>query len=254
MDNKHRDVLAVVVGIIIALALFSAFSVSLFHKTPAVVLPSLTPGASEDPTASGDSPHQRVEVTTDTVQRVIATLTRPESYSRTVTVEILWDGATQSTTTASVMVDGGWTRVNATLPDGRVCHSILGDGTRYIWYGGDHAYREYPAGESSDDLAQRIPTYEDVLALDREDITAAGYGLIGATPCVYVAVTVEELGYTEKYWVSVETGLLVYAESCDEAGEVFYRMSGDTVETPATPGIAFTLPDGTVVHTTAPTG
>lgn len=253
MDRKHRDVFAVIVGVIIAVALFSAFSVSLFHKTPAVVLPSLTPAPSESQVPTGEGDHIRVEVTVDTVQQVIATLSRPESYSRTVTVEILGTGDRFSTTTASVMVDGGWTRVNATLPDGRIYHSLVGEGRRYVWYGNETGYGEFEAGETSDDLAQRIPTYEDVLALPREDITAAGYGLIGSTPCVYVAVETEELNYTEKYWISVETGLLVYAESTKD-GQAFYRMSGDTIETPATPGVTFTLPDGKVLHTTAPTG
>lgn len=255
MDSKHRDALAVIVGIIIALALFSAFSVSLFHKTPAVVLPSLTPSATPgEESGAGDSEHQRVEVTTETVQNVIATLTRPESYSRTVTVETLGQGEVFGVTTATVMADGGWTKTDLTLSDGRIRHSIVGEGTVYVWYGNESSYKSYPAGEDSDDLAQRIPTYEDVLELERDAITAAGYGLIGTTPCVYAAVEVEELGYTEKYWVSVETGLLVYAESSDGEGTVFYRMQGDNIEIPATPGVGFTLPGGETLHTTAPTG
>lgn len=253
MDRKHRDALAVIVGIIIALALFSAFSVSLFHKTPAVVLPSLTPTPTES-AAAGDGSHQRLEVTTKTVQDVIATLARPESYSRSVTVETRGAEGEFTAVTAAVIVDGGWTKVDLTLPDGRVRHSIWGEDAGYVWYGNERVYRKLKADEGSDDLAQRIPTYEDILEADTADIVGAGYGLIGANSCVYAAVEVEELGYTEKYWVSVETGLLVYAESCDAEGEAFYRMSADTIEIPATPGLSFSLPDGTALHTTAPQG
>lgn len=252
MDRKHRDLFAVVVGIIIAAALFSAFSVSLFHKTPAVVLPSLTPVPTESGGASSERDYQKAEVTPDTVARVVATFARPESYSRAVTVETRGADGAFSAVTASVMVDGGWTRVESVLADGRKCHSLLGEGSRYVWYGSESTWRVYDAREDGDDLAQRIPTYEDIVAAEEGSITSAGYGLIGSTPCVYAAVAVEELGYTEKYWVSVESGLLVYAESTDAEGEVFYRMSAENLETPATPGISFALPDGTVLHTTAP--
>lgn len=78
----------------------------------------------------------------------------------------------------------------------------------------------------------------------------ARYAASGELPCVYVAVEVEDLSYVEEYWISVDTGLLVHAES-RKGEEVFYRMSGYTVETPATPGQTFALPDGTVLHTTA---
>lgn len=153
-------------------------------------------------------------------------------------------------TTAQVVVDGGWTRVTATLPDGRVRHTIVGEEKRYVWYDDQRSWQEYPAQERSADLSQRLPTYEDVLAVVQSDIVDARYAASGELPCVYVAVEVEDLSYVEEYWISVDTGLLVRAES-RKGEEVFYRMSGYTVETPATPGQTFALPDGTVLHTTA---
>ena len=149
-----------------------------------------------------------------------------------------------------VVVDGGWTRVTATLPDGRVRHTIVGEEKRYVWYDDQRSWQEYPAQERSADLSQRLPTYEDVLAVVQSDIVDARYAASGELPCVYVAVEVEDLSYVEEYWISVDTGLLVRAES-RKGEEVFYRMSGYTVETPATPGQTFALPDGTVLHTTA---
>lgn len=250
MDKEHRNLVAILVAAVVAVALFSAFSINLFHKTPAVVLPTLTP-APVDPLPSGEGveDYQRVEVNIDTVQQVVATLERPESYARTITVETLGADGTFGVTTTAVTVDGGWTQTVATLPDGRVCHSIIGEGKRYVWYGGESAWREYEASDRSADLSQRLPTYEDVLAAEKDHIVAAQYALSGALPCVYIAVEEPELGYLESYWVSVDTGLLVYAES-SQGDEVFYRMSGYTVETPATPGLTFALPDGTALHAT----
>lgn len=250
MDKSHRTLLAVLIAAVMAVALFSAFSINLFHKTPAVVLPSLTPiSASEQPQqTAGD--YQRVEVTPDTVQRVVATLERPDSYARTITAETLGADGEFGVTEATVTVDGGWTQTTLTLPDRRVQHSLIGQGKRYVWYGSERVWQEYDASQRSADLSQRLPTYEDVLAADKANVVAAEYALSEQLPCIYIAVAEPELGYLESYWISVDTGLLVHAESSKD-GQVFYRMSGYTVETPATPGLAFSLPDGTVVHTTA---
>lgn len=250
MDKGHRNLVAVLVAVVMAVALFSAFSVNWFHKTPSVILPTLTPTPAAPTASEGAGDYRRVEVTEETVQRVVATLERPESYARTITVETTGEDGTVGRTTAQVMVDGGWTRVTATLPDGRVCHTIVGEEKRYVWYDEQRVWQEYPAQERSADLSQRLPTYEDVLAVVRSDIVDAGYAASGDLPCVYVAVEVEELGYVEKYWVSVDTGLLVRSES-SKAGEVFYSMSGYTVETPVAPGQTFALPDGTILHTTS---
>lgn len=250
MDKGHRNLVAVLVAAVMAVALFSAFSVNWFHQTPAVILPTLTPipDASATPTAGGD--YTRVELTTDTVQRVVATLERPESYARTITVETVGENGEVGQTTAQVVVDGGWTRVTATLPDGRVCHTIVGEEKRCVWYDDQRSWREYPVQERSADLSQRLPTYEDVLAVVQSDIVDARYETLGDLPCIFISVKEEELGYVEEYWVSVDTGLLVRSESW-KGENVFYRMSGYTVETPATPGLTFALPDGTVLHATS---
>lgn len=250
MDRGHRNLLAILVAAVMAVALFSAFSITLFHKTPAVVLPSLAPLPSDipiDQVGSGD--YRRVEVTADTVQQVVATLARPDSYARTITIETLGADGAFGVSTVSVTVDAGWTQSVMTLPDQRVVHSIVGQGKRYLWYGGQRRWGEYDAQDRSADLSQRMPTYEDVLAADKEDIVTAQYVLSGSLPCVYIAVAQEELGYVESYWVSVDTGLLVRSESSKD-GQVFYRMSGYTVETPAAPDQTFALPDGTVLHAT----
>ena len=95
---------------------------------------------------------------------------------------------------------------------------------------------------------RRIPTYEDVLALEQEAIAAAGYEERGGLACIYVETTPNELGYTERYWVSVNTGLLVSAERLD-GEELVYRMTAYAVEYQFSDDGVFELPDGTVLHT-----
>ena len=104
-----------------------------------------------------------------------------------------------------------------------------------------------PAGERSADLSQRLPTYEDVLALDKKDITAAGYEERDGQPCVYVASN-SPMGYTERWWISANSGLLVAVET-EKDGELVYAMSSRDVVSPLdqTEGV-FVLPDGTELY------
>ena len=106
-----------------------------------------------------------------------------------------------------------------------------------------------PADERSADLeGQRIPTYEDVLSLDTADIAAAGYEERGGLACVWAQTAPDALGYVETYWVAVDSGLLVSAETTLD-GTLTYRMTAYGMERPAPAGTAFALPDGTVLHT-----
>ena len=119
------------------------------------------------------------------------------------------------------------------------------------WYGGDRTALSGPAdGHSADLEGQRIPTYEDVLELEQDAIAAAGYEEKGGLACIYVETGEDALGYVEKYWVSVDSGLLVCAEQW-KGEELTYRMTSYAVSTDRTLfGLTeFALPDGTVLHT-----
>ena len=70
----------------------------------------------------------------------------------------------------------------------------------------------------------------------------------GGLSCVYVEVAENELGYRDRYWISVESGLLVSAETL-EGETLLSSMSAYTVERPVPPDTRYELPDGTVLHT-----
>lgn len=54
----------------------------------------------------------------------------------------------------------------------------------------------------------------------------------------------------ERYWVSVDSGLLVSAES-ERDGALRYRMTAySPVQSPCPPSASFQLPDGTTLHNT----
>lgn len=247
MDPKNRLIIVIAVTVLIVGAMFTSFGRSLFVlNTPSVELPSAgssgSGGDASSSAQSGSSQYQSVAVTPQTVQNIIAnTLTRSDSYYRELTVETFWEGGSSSIP-VQVWVDGGWTHTRQVLNSGSVRHSLVGDGTLYYWYEGSSQWLSLPAGDSSADLSQRLPTYETVLELDADDITGAGYELRGDVPCIYVEAAYDS-GYVARYWVGVDSGLLVAAEE-ELDGALTYRMTAYST-LPCPTDASFSLPDGT---------
>lgn len=238
-----------IIACIVVAAVFGSFAYSLFsNQTPSVVLPSLQPADGPGSTSSSAvDPIQRVEVTTDTVQAVIASLDRAVSYHRQFSVRTYWSGGS-GTTTVYTWVDDGFTYSRCTLPSGHIRYCLSDGETLYYWYGSSSAYLSAPAGSLSEDLAQYMPTYEDVLDLDPKSICDAGYVSYSNHPCIYVESKVEELGYLERYWVSVESGLLVAAQTLKDDQIIYSMDASGPVQTPCPSNVSFSLPDGTVLH------
>ena len=250
MEDRKRTALAVVIIAVVLVAVLYSFSLNLFAAIPELVLADPNATASEDP---GEDPDERggvaVEVSTQTVQSLVASLARYESYSRSMTMEYFSGGEPVGTVTAQTWVDYGWTRSSVTLGSGRVEHSIVGDGQLWLWYDQDSRVYAGPVEGLSADLIQRLPTYEDVLALDRDSITDAGYVERDGQSCVYVESVLPGLGYVERYWISETSGLLMAAET-EKDGELIYSMVSHEVISPLDQAAgAFSLPDGTQMHT-----
>lgn len=241
MGDKNRKLLVAAIAITVLAAVFVSFGLpALTSRIPQVTLAELDQTVSEE---SGQKPLP-VEVTPDTVQSVVATLKRPETYCRSLTVTLYWGESGQGDQQVRIWADQGWVKTTVTSGSG-IQHRLVGDGKLRLWYDGDTRWRELPADSRSDDLAQQIPTYEDVLSADREDITEAAYVTRGDKDCVYLAVRQGEGEGTDRYWIDVTTGLLVYAETL-EGERTVYSME-ETAFSPALEETAvFTLPDGTL--------
>lgn len=248
MERRNRNILVVLIGIVITVAMLSSFGLGLFAPdTAKIQLP--TPAASQSQEPVEEEEYVRVEITTETVQYVVEhTLTRPESYGRNVTIEDFWGEGQSGVTHATVWVDDGWTHTTATLPGGTVRHSIVGDDQFWLWYEGNSRVLTGAADEDSADLeGQRIPTYEDVLKLKQSEIADAGYEDKEGVSCIFVETVPDSQGYVERYWISTDSGLLSCAETRLE-GQLIYRMSAFSVDRPVPENASFVLPDGTVLH------
>ena len=248
MEEKKRTLLAVVISAIILLAVLYSFGLNLFVEPPGIlVAPPETEGTSQPGTDVGDGGGIPVGVTPETVQALIAHLSRYPSYSRTITIRYHWGEEESGTVTVLVRTDGAWTRCDTVLSNGVEEHSIWGDGTLWLWYGQQKKWISLPAEKNGADLMQYIPTYEDVLEVAQEAIAAADYEEKGGLPCIRVDVQREDTHYRERYWISVDSGLLVCAET-EKEGRVVYSMSSFEVSSPLEDADSFCLPDGTVLY------
>lgn len=251
MEQKNRLMIVIAIVALIVGAMLTSFGLNLFAlNTPQVVLPSSSAGPAA-PSASGvpDQTYQRVEVTARTVAGVVATLSRPTSYYRELTVDTFWNGGSSSSQ-VQVWADGGWTHSRQTLPSGVVRHDLTDGSDLYYWYEGSQQYQQTPADEKSSDLAQHIPTYETILELESDEILSAGYENRGELPCILAEIQRADTRQLQRFWVSVDSGLLVAAEA-EENGQVIYRMTAySPVQSPCPNDGDFSLPDGTILHTT----
>ena len=217
---------AVLASAIVIVALMLGNSL---HRTAHITLPSSNPP--RDPSA----------------ETGIASLSRPENYGRNVTIEYFWNGGS-GTQELYTIVREPWTRIDRGLSSGQTRISITNGEKTYIWYGYDDGAAVYsaPAGNISADAEQSIPTYEDILDLPAEDILLADYRALNALNCIYVETARDETGYSLRYWISVDSGLLVQAEKLLEES-VVYRMSAPYLDQTEYDASRFTLPDGTVL-------
>ena len=215
------------------------------HRPPAVALPKSDPGEhGGEARQEGTDAVRRVEVTPETVQLVIERLARPDTYRRTVSVERFWTGGS-GVSAVQVRAAGGWTRADVSIGGGDVRHSVTGGGESWIWYGGGRRVFTGAAALTADE-EQSIPTYEDILRLDTADIAAADYRTLETVNCIYVETAPDAEGGSERFWIAVDSGLLVASERW--RGETLvYRMTGLAVERRGVTAEAFTLPDGTVL-------
>ncbi len=224
---KKKNILAALAAAVAVIIIcFVLFRRESSGQEIVVALPTAEPVESEP--AQSPAGESFADITPDTVQAAIAALSRPESYSRTVTVNYCYDGGESSTGLYS-WVDGDRTRIRVQLETDSENILITGS-TLYIWY--DSIPAQVYSGPVSNSLEAdqwlRCLSYEDLLELPETDIFTASYELYNGESCIYVEYDSGELDYTNCVYISTVTGLLMAAETYDVTG-LIYSMSSGTV-------------------------
>ena len=221
--------------------------ISSIHGAPPITLPGEKSDLDEgkNPVLSEEA-LKVVEIRPDTVQAAIQTLKRPEAYTQSIQIQQFWEGGSGSFTVQTAVRDG-WSRMDRELSGQAVRHSLTDGTTTYVWYHHDKQVYQGKTGEISADNERAIPSYEEILALPAEQIGKAEFTTIGPrAECIYVETKEDAQKYVDRYWVSVENGLLVAAETLME-GETVYRMSGLSVKEELPALESFALPSGQTV-------
>lgn len=242
MDKKRLAMFTIAFGIFIMVVVL-LLARGTARRSGHIQLPDASTGSSDNPSGenSGEGDLTVVEIRPDTVQLAIEVMERPQIYSQRVVVETFWEGG-NGTQTSSVYVRDSLLRTDTTLSDGSTRHLLLGREHAYIWYAEDDSYATMTVGDFTADAELRIPTYEDILALDVSNISDAGYGDHDGTYCIYV-VTQDTSNYETHYWIGTETGLLTACERYWQ-GELVYRMTGSELTVGQVDDAMFLLPDG----------
>lgn len=240
MDSKKTSYVTIALSILLFLAFLIAQQT--LKRDNSIILPESTADSEVEGQNRDPNDFNALSITTNTVQAAISTLSRPAAYERTQTVETFWSSGSSSST-YSVAVRSGVTRIDTTMVDGSVYHILMNDQSTAVWYDDETTWATLAAGEYTSDTLQRIPTYETVLTLRVFDIAAAEYCTKDDIRCIFVQTRQNMDGYTESYWISVQSGLLYAAERfCN--GELIYRFTATEPNSVSPDESRFLLPDG----------
>ena len=246
MRRRRISLIGVAFVTLLLLVIVFLARVSL-HRPPEVSLPQLdeTESGGDMVSDAGQEAIRRVEVTPETVQRVVERLARPDNYDRTITIERFWSGGSGQTT-AQVRAADDWARIDVAENGETQRHIITGGGESWIWYGEEGPVFSGAAALTSDEELS-IPTYEDILLLKSAAIAVADYRALDTANCIYVEAEPDSFGYVDRWWISVDNGLLIAAERA-QGDTVVYRMLGLAVETGVVDEQAFRLPTEEILY------
>ena len=249
MSSKRISVMVLVMLLTAVLVIAAVLLITgLNRRTETVSLPPEHAVSAQEPAENAAAPSREpipaVEVSPETVRRVIATLSRSSEYTRTITADVYWSGGS-SRTEIDVHISGEDTAL--TITGAQTKHVLIVDGTLYIWYEGDTEY--YTADSAADSLRladeyQMLVTWEDIVSLPDGAITDACYEEYEGENCIFVRYTSGRLGYVTNCRISLASGLVIQADIHDGSTLVYSMAASDPHFDPV-PDTVFELPDGT---------
>ena len=244
LDKKRLTYFTLGVGVLLlVVVILLAWS---GRRSPGgIVLPEEQTDSDSVEDSGGESRLNVVEITPETVGVAISVRSRPLSYSRTQVVETFWSGGSGQSV-SQVYVSGSRTRLDTQLADGSVRHMLISGGMAGVWYDDETEWAVLRTPQLNADLAARTLSYETVRDLPVERIAGADYREKDGAWCLYVETLPDGAGYADRYWISVDSGLLYAAERIWDR-ELVYRFSAGTPDTAAVEEGLFLLPDGSAL-------
>ena len=242
MKNRNAFFYIIIVLALLAVAaLIFLLAPGRDPETPAVLLPTPVPADAAADISGAQDASRLLAVTPDTVQTVIATLSRTDSYARTLTVRDFWAGGSRSRS-IGVWAQGDRLRLTVQTEGNSVQeHLLLCGGQKYLWYSDADSVFRSDARDGDADAYQTIMTYEKVLSLPLSDILDAGYEDYEGTACIFVRFRTGTLGYESTCWIDPVTGLLM-GERCYDGETLIYSMDSTVPEISTPDEALFAVP------------
>ncbi len=187
----------------------------------------------------------RLDVTPSNVQSVVRELARPAEYYVESKSSLFYDGKTV-TYPRRRWVKNSVSRVDIYNYYGNLTMSAIIDAENaYYWYGGASRYITLPKGNFDAENEQMMMDYTDLLELPSHAIKNAYLVRYEGETCIYTEALRDD-GTVEKYWISVNDGLLRQGQMLRE-NEVVYSFLQMKLDVAPQNDDYFTLPDRTVV-------
>lgn len=183
-----------------------------------------------------------VTIDKENVKSIISAMARPKEYF-SETQSVLSHASGSATYTRRRWVHENLTRVDLISPS-QTMHYVYTSDKVYVWRSGSRTYHTAARGDFEPDDAQMMMSYEDVLLADDKNIISAGLVAYDNTPCIYAELKSPLTGYTERYWVSATTGLLLHGETLDTKASVVYSITATQTDISEQVTDNFKLPDG----------
>ncbi len=201
-----------------------------------------------DPVTNSESEvFNAVSVDKTNVKNIISAISRPEEYfSETKGTLFHTDGSAEYM--RKKWVKGDFSRVDvisSVTSQAVSVHYLYSPDSVYVWRPGDKTYYQTARGDFDADDTQMLMSYEDILNANDESIITAQNTLYDGNLCIYAEVKNPASGYTERYWVSTSTGLLLFGQTLDDEGTVIYTVTSTQIDISAQDITLFNLPDGT---------
>ncbi len=225
-SRKSRWITPALIIPVVALAVIFLFYDTAGETAP-VVLPTPVTGEENitNPNGQDGDGFTIASITNETVQAVVSTLERAESYTRTVQVENFWSTGSSATNSECYIL--GDNALIQTKTDSETRFDLITNGEHYVWYDKQSGFFSKQLADESKFVADNFShmiTYEELLKVSPEAISEAAYQKYNGFDCVFAEFTSGNLGYITRVFVSVDTGLLIGAERYD--GETLvYRMT-----------------------------
>lgn len=199
------------------------------------------------PVISADSESlNKIAVDRTNIKNIVSAIARPQEYF-SETKSTLYHSGGSAEYMRKKWVKGNLSRVDiisSVTTQSVSAHYIYSPGFVYVWKPGDRTYFRTSRGDFDADDAQMLASYEDIINVPDEWITDARHSLYDGNLCIYCEAKNPATNYSERYWISSSTGLLLHGETLDENGVVIYTVSSTQTDISVQDESLFILPDG----------